>query len=228
MTYEPRKLVYNTNESRLFLSAIFTGSIDYTWDGNSRQGTWGSLIVNHNLPFKPLTIVEISESADFSGTIYTVRNGFVHDNLNSDEYNSLDIVSTTTQIIKRPDDIYMTWPQYSTTFYYRIFCIAPPDYVGGGVGIAGDQPLAMDSNMANLRVVMAGSSIEPITINHNLGYVPMYLSWIEDVDVVYGNHENGDVWQGEEYSSWISSTQYHWEGYQGQYKIHYFILAREI
>lgn len=166
MAQDARRFVYSSDSSMPYFVYKTEGSVY-----NSGYIMEGFKKIRHNLQFVPLIVGVWSVSSDFSNAHDIASGRAGQDNKGFQAW------ADGTYIYFHGTVLDST----ATTFYYRIYAYAPPDYTGELTPITDDSTFHFDTDYNYLKIAYEGKVVpgnqRVIAINHNLGYLPIYKVW---------------------------------------------------
>ena len=169
---DPRKFLISSDYPMDKIAYMKAGAITLT-GGNSQ------IEIVHELPFTPLVMGSWSLTPDFSSSREFGK--LIYASPSIDRV-ILDADATSLGINAHFAD------DGTKIIYYLIYAFAPSDYTGEVVALSINTGFRMDSRLNYMKLyaedVVDMSGASPVAINHNLGYLPRVLVWVEADGIV--------------------------------------------
>ncbi len=171
--------------------------------------------INHNLPFVPLVFGIFSYNEDFSDSYsmpysYVTRDNTINVNLTAN--NSTVFLS------------YINYSGSPAKIYYRVFAFEPSDSrakVGATSKYAKQFILNTDYNYCKLKEKGVVDALSPVTIKHDLGYIPQVLVWNESAGSAFPVQTSTPYSSGAPQARVTKDALYIYNMERGHYRIYY-------
>lgn len=197
----PTDFLLNTDYEMDKIIYFYETSVEIT------NTTWQSEIIYHNLTFAPLCFGLWSRNKDFSDPHRMTGNGHGIYDLDSESYTATYASlssSDYTNVSGTENPLFLTLNLYNMptgTVYVRIYGFEP-EYSHAHISSTSKHANTFILNTDyNYRKLLKKGYVEvpknqqnlydPVVIEHNLGYIPQIMLWIEDVALDENEQEQG-------------------------------------